>query len=201
MSTELAVINPVIDQAPAKAAPGQSMQYKTILADPPWTYRNRPPRGRTPYSTLTMAQLVAMGSQIRAVAAGNCHLYLWSTNAHLADALAVIEAWGFRYVQALIWFKTQMGLGSYFRHFTEPLLFSVRGNLRLLRRDLPSYFVERRTAHSRKPQAAYRLMEIASPAPRIELFARQRRQGWSTWGNEVDCDIDLYVPTPTNEMA
>ncbi len=201
MSTELAVINPVIDQAPAKTAPGQSMQYKTILADPPWTYRNRPPRGRTPYSTLTTAELVAMGSQIQALAAPNAHLYLWSTHAHLADALAVIEAWGFRYVQALIWFKTQMGLGSYFRHYTEPLLFAVRGDLRLLRRDLPSYFVEPRTKHSRKPQAAYRLMEIASLGPRLELFARERREGWAVWGNEVESDVVLNVPAIDKESA
>ena len=176
------------------------MKYKTILADPPWTFRHRTTRGAVSYPTLSVQQLIDMGPQIRKLAATNAHLYLWSTHSHLPDAFEIIEAWGFKYIQLITWFKKRMGLGFHFRHFTEPLLFAVRGNLRPSRRDLPSYIVERSTRHSRKPQAAYRLMEIASPSPRLELFARERRDGWDAWGNEVDCDVDLYVPAIRKEV-
>lgn len=168
--------------------------YQTILADPPWTFRYRSTRGAVTYPTLSAQQLIGMGPQIQNLAALNCHLYFWSTHVHLPDAFDIIEAWGFRYVQVINWFKVRMGLGYYFRHFTEPLLFAVRGNLRLKRRDLPSYIVEPRTKHSKKPQAAYRLIEVASPGPRLELFARERREGWSAWGNEVLSDVTLDVP-------
>lgn len=177
------------------------MKYKTIMADPPWRFRVRPSQGAVPYPTLSTQQLVAMGPQVQSLAHTNSHLYLWSTHSHLPDALAIIEAWGFRYIQVITWFKQRMGLGFYFRHFTEPLLFSVRGNLRVFRRDLPSYFVERSTQHSRKPQAAYRLMEVASPGPRLELFARHRRDGWDAWGNEVRCNVELNVPAMRKEVA
>lgn len=170
------------------------MKYKTILADPPWTFRCRPSEGGVPYPTLSTKQLIAMGPQIQNFAAPKAHLYLWSTDSHVGEAFQVIEAWGFRYIQIITWFKDRMGLGFHFRHFTEPLLFAVRGNLRLFRRDLPSYFVEHSTQHSRKPQAAYRLMEVASPSPRLELFARERRDGWDSWGDEVASDICLDVP-------
>lgn len=177
------------------------MNYTTIMADPPWTFRHRSTRGGVPYPTLSVQQLRGMGPQIHKLAATNAHLYLWTTHVHLPDALQVMDARGYRYIQPIQWFKEAMGLGYYFRNYTELLLFAVRGNLRLLRRDLPDYIVERRTDHSRKPQAAYRLIEAASPGPRLELFARQRRDDWHAWGDEVDCDIDLIVPATVKEIA
>ena len=177
------------------------MKYTTILADPPWTFRHRSTRGAVSYPTLAVQQLKDMGPQIQDLAATDAHLYIWTTHVHLPDALQVIDAWGYRYIQPIKWFKKTMGLGYYFRSHTEILLFGVRGRLRLLRRDLPDYIVEQRTQHSRKPQAAYRLMEVASPEPRLELFARERREGWDAWGNEVECDIDLQVPAVRKETA
>ena len=40
-----------------------------------------------------------------------------------------------------------------------------------------------------KPDAAYELVESVSPGPRLELFARRKRNDWHTWGNEVPCDV------------
>lgn len=170
------------------------MKYKTILADPPWTFRHRSSRGAVTYPTLSVQQLIDMAPQVEKLANPNCHLYLWCTHVHLPDAFEIIEAWGFRYIQVITWFKPPMGLGFYFRQFTEPLLFCVRGRLRLSRRDLPNYVVEPRTMHSCKPIAVYRMIELGSHAPRLELFARERREGWHSWGNEVASDICLDVP-------
>ena len=178
-----------------------TLRYKTIYADPPWTFRHRTTRGAVPYSTLSVRQLKDMGPQIQNFAAPKAHLYLWSTDSHVGDAFQVIEAWGFRYIQIITWFKNRTGLGFYFRHHTEQLLFAVRGQLPLRRRDLPNYFVEPRTQHSRKPEAAYRLIEVASPSPRLELFARHRREGWDAWGDEIQSDVSIRVPDHKKGVA
>jgi len=35
------------------------------------------------------------------------------------------------------------------------------------------------------------MIEKVSHAPRLELFARRRFEGWDSWGNEVSNDIVL----------
>lgn len=177
------------------------MKYKTLVADPPWTFKYRPTQGAVPYPTLSTPQLIAMGPQIQDLAATDSHLYLWSTHSHLADALGVIGAWGFRFIQAIPWDKERMGLGHYFRNRTELLLFAVRGHLRLKRRDLVAFIREVRREHSRKPEAAYRLIEAGSPGPRLELFARRCRDGWDAWGNEIQSAISIRVPDQKKEVA
>ena len=175
--------------------------FRTILADPPWRFRSAHPACKAPYPTLGIEHILAMSEQVQRLAAKDAHLYLWSTHAHLREALEVMEAWGFRYIQVLTWDKRRMGFGYYFRHYTEPLLFGVRGNLRVIPRNLPSLFSETRTQHSKKPEASYLLIEKSSPGPRLELFARQRRAGWKVWGNEVDSDIELVIPGMEGGMA
>ena len=63
------------------------MQYKTIYADPPWTFRCRPSQGTVPYPTLSTKQLIAMGPQIQNLAAPDAHLYMWSTHSHFPEAV------------------------------------------------------------------------------------------------------------------
>ena len=49
-----------------------------------------------------------------------------------------------------------------------------------------------RMEHSVKPQEVRnRIVELIGDLPRIELFARQKTEGWDVWGNEVKSDIEL----------
>ena len=87
--------------------------------------------------------------------------------------------------------KLQIGLGQYLRGSHELLLLGVRGSgmaptVRTDARDVPSVMFGRRGAHSRKPESSYTLIERVSKGPRVELFARSKRRGWISWGNEVD---------------
>jgi len=157
--------------------------------------------GGLPYPSLQTDQIERMRSQVLQYMARNAHLYLWTTHSHLPDALKVMDAWGFVYKHLITWFKDRMGLGYYFRNHTEFLLFGVRGSLSTRANDLLDYVEERATQHSRKPGAAYTLIERASPGPRLELFARRRRLGWSVWGNEVSSDISLVVPPRRNRKS
>lgn len=170
------------------------MSYRTLYADIPWRFQFHYGKGRLPYPTISTAQACAMGDQIASMTAEHAHLYLWSTHVHLPDALDVMKAWDFRYIQVIPWDKLRMGLGHYFRHRTELLLFGVRGSLRIPRRDLLALIRERSSRHSQKPEKAYELIEAASPGPRLELFARRKRPGWDAWGNEVQSNIKLVVP-------
>ncbi len=177
--------------------------FKTVLADPPWRFTNRtgkvaPEHRRLDrYSTMTLAAIKDI--EVAEVAAKNSHLYLWVPNALLPDGLAVMDAWGFRYVSNVVWAKRRKdggpdgrGVGFYFRNVTEILLFGVRGSMRTLapaRRQV-NMIETRKREHSRKPDEQYELIEACSPGPHLELFARHPRKGWSVWGDESLDDIE-----------
>ena len=108
----------------------------------------------------------------------------------MQDAFKVIEAWGFRYITTITWFKDKIGLGQYFRGITEHCLFAVKGNLpyKIIdgkRAQGKTGFYEAKREHSRKPKTMREMIELVSYAPRIELFAREKFDGWDYWGNEI----------------
>lgn len=183
-------------------------RFATVLADPPWQFRNRtgkvaPEHRRlTRYGTLTLDDIAAL--PVAAAAAERAHLYLWVPNALLPEGLAVMAAWGFRYKSNLVWHKVRKdggpdgrGVGFYFRNVTELLLFGTRGkDARTLapgRRQV-NFLATQKREHSRKPDEQYELIERCSWGPYLELFARGTRPGWSTWGEQAD---DGYRPTWT----
>jgi N6-adenosine-specific RNA methylase IME4 len=174
-------------------------QYGTILIDPPWRFRNRtgkvgPEHRRLHrYATMSFAEIARL--PVEPLALPNSHLYLWSPNALLPEALSIMEAWGFTYKTNLVWYKTRKdggpdgrGVGFYFRNVTELLLFGVKDQLRTLppgRRQV-NIVLSHKHEHSRKPAAMHDLIEQCSPGPWVELFARTRMAGWTQWGNELE---------------
>jgi N6-adenosine-specific RNA methylase IME4 len=176
-------------------------RFGTILIDPPWRFQNRtgkmaPEHRRLArYRTLSLAEIAAL--PVGELALPKSHLYLWSPNALLPEALAAVRAWGFDYKTNLVWYKVRKdggpdgrGVGFYFRNVTELLLFGVKGQLRTLKpgRRQVNVVVDRKQEHSRKPDAVYDVIEACSPPPYLELFARRRRAGWVSWGDEADSD-------------
>ncbi|MBI4617074.1 MAG: S-adenosylmethionine-binding protein [Planctomycetes bacterium] len=174
-------------------------RFGTILIDPPWRFTNRtgkvgPEHRRLHrYETLSFDEIAAL--PVGTLAAPKSHLYLWTPNALLPEAIEILRAWGFTYKTNIVWLKIRKdrgpdgrGVGFYFRNVTEMLLFGVKGRIRTLapgRRQV-NVVLERKQEHSRKPDGAYRLIEECSPEPFLELFARRRRPGWEQWGDEVD---------------
>jgi len=127
---------------------------------------------------------------IQNIADDNCHLYLWVTNNFLKAGLQVMEAWGFRYITTITWNKDKIGLGQYFRGLTEHCLFGVKGNLpyKIIndkRQQGVTGFYAPKSKHSEKPQEMRDMIEKVSYEPFIELFARQKFDGWDAWGNEI----------------
>jgi N6-adenosine-specific RNA methylase IME4 len=178
---------------------GLSGQYGTMLVDPPWRFQNRtgkmaPEHKRLHrYDTMTFEDIAAL--PVREFALPKSHLYLWTPNALITEALSIMKAWGFTYKTNIVWLKVRKdgepdgrGVGFYFRNVTELILFGVRGNLRTLApgRSQVNCIITRKQEHSRKPDEQYSIIEACSPAPYLELFARKRTPGWTSWGDQAE---------------
>ena len=136
----------------------------------------------------------------------DAHLYLWTTNAFMVEAHALAEAWGFVQKTIITWTKIRqadgqpsMKMGYYYRGATEHCLFCVRGKLKLIGPAAPTAILSDRLPHSQKPEKFYRMVEEQSPGPYLELFARRKRLGWSSWGNEVPCDVQIDTSNDRTE--
>jgi len=193
--SELDQAYPTLDEF----AKGYQGHYGTILIDPPWRFQNRtgkvaPEHRRLDrYSTLSLAELKAL--PVGELGANPSHLYMWCPNALLGDGLELMKAWGYTYKTNLVWYKVRKdggpdgrGVGFYFRNVTELVLFGIKGKLRTLPpgRRQTNIIVQRKREHSKKPCEQYGIIEDCSPGPHLELFARERREGWDAWGDQVD---------------
>jgi N6-adenosine-specific RNA methylase IME4 len=179
------------------------MRYKTIVMDPPWheVGGGRIKRGADRHYPLIKTPdmpAVIFGSGVFEPAE-DCHLYMWATANHLPDAIWLMGALGFKYKSNVVWAKGgPKGLGQYFRMQHEHLLFGVRGkgyNVRTELKTLGSLIVADRGRHSQKPDAAFKLIEQRSQGPYLEMFARSERDGWVSFGNEIEQpnNIDLQL--------
>jgi N6-adenosine-specific RNA methylase IME4 len=192
--------------APPVAAPPRAGTYACIYADPPWLERGsgQIKRGADRHYPLMPTRAIA-ALPVESWAAPDAHLYCWVTNNFLPDGLAVVAAWGFRYVTMVSWFKDRIGIGQYYRGRTEHCLFAVRGRLPYrtkpdgLRAQGPTGFEEpelqdfsaARGEHSVKPEQMRRQIAIVSAGPYLELFARRPVDGWDVWGNEAMAEASL----------
>jgi N6-adenosine-specific RNA methylase IME4 len=175
-------------------------KFGTILADPPWQFQNRtgkmaPEHRRLArYGTLELPDILAL--PVAHLASEKSHLYLWVPNALLPEGLQVMKAWGFEYKSNIVWHKIRKdggpdgrGVGFYFRNTTELVLFGVRGkDVRTLapgRRQVNIIKTMKRE-HSRKPDELFPIVEACSWGPRLELFARGPRPGWTVWGDQAE---------------
>lgn len=177
------------------------MKYRTILADPPWAMKLtgsylkvrhlRP--AKLVYPTMTVDEIKAM--PVAEMAEIGAHLWLWVTNQFLEAGFQVMRAWGFKYLAPITWCKPS-GLGNYFIHRTEHILFGYKDRCEFNKaRYVPNvYHWPPATPgnHSQKPAGSYALIESISDEPRLELFARPISPlfpgipSWTSMGNEMD---------------
>jgi len=189
-------------------------KFGTILADPPWRFLNStgkvaPEHKRLArYSTMTLEEIKEL--PVAMYAAEPSNLYLWVPNALLPEGLEVMRAWGFHYKANFVWHKIRKdggpdgrGVGFYFRNVTEIILFGTRGkNARTLapgRRQV-NFLATQKREHSRKPDEIFPIIEACSRGPRLELFAREKRRGWTVWGNQAPEKEDTFTG-PTHGRA
>jgi N6-adenosine-specific RNA methylase IME4 len=174
-------------------------KYGTIYGDPPWLYDNQATRAATVgkrvdgkakhYEGMTVEEICAL--PIAELAAENCHLHLWTTNAFLFRCPEIFAAWGFEFRSTFAWVKPQIGIGNYWRNSHEILLTAIRGpdSKHFNDSSLRSWLEADRTRHSAKPPIIREFLKRASAGPRLELFGREAVHGWDVWGNEVSSDL------------
>ena len=182
---------------------GRLKKYQIIYADPPWEYRlfSNSEGGRTAASHYQTMRLVDIYSlPINKIADKNCILFMWATYPCLPEALHTIRSWGFFYkTVAFTWVKKNKkadswfwGMGSWTRANAEICLIATIGNPKRISASVHSVIDSRIRNHSQKPdEAKERIVKLCGDEPRIELFARQKTEGWDVWGNEVESDIKL----------
>jgi N6-adenosine-specific RNA methylase IME4 len=186
--------------------------FRAILADPPWRFKsytslddeNWDIRRDVEKHYGTMSPDDIMGLPIAGLThPEGCHLFLWTTGPFLETSFDVIKAWGFKYSAiAFCWVKMRRGkerlyfpleesdlhlaLGHTTRHNVELVLLGRRGNPKRLAKDVREVILSPVREHSRKPQETHKRIERYCDGPYLELFAREQRPGWSTWGNETE---------------
>ena len=177
--------------------PFPDQTFHCIVADPPWQLDTGPDvmhgTGERGHDDLAYTQMSveAIGAlDVASIAAPDAHLYLWTTNRYVEAAYGVARAWGFQPSALLVWCKAPrgIGLGDTFRQTAEYVLFARRGSLPARRIVERTWFEWPRGAHSVKPDAFYALVESVTPPPYIDLFARETRPQWATWGAEAPSD-------------
>lgn len=179
--------------------------FGAVLADCPWHFQpyshigptapDRAPR----YNTMRVQDIAAL--PVHQLAAPDCALFMWGIWVMLPQVLRVISDWGFSYKTcAFNWSKadvsqidmfhdnaeTQLGLGYWVRQDSEFCLLATRGRPKRRSASVHQGIIERRREHSRKPDCVHRRIEQLVDGPYLELFARQRRPNWSSWGDEVE---------------
>lgn len=181
-----------IEKLKEQAAGNQDMdtscQYPVIYADPPWNYDFSGSDNRdldNQYPTMDLESI--LGMPVDQLATSDCVLFLWTTAPKLPEGMEVLDRWGFTYKTCAIWDKEKIGMGYWFRQQSELLLVATRGSIPPPEpSNRPSSVIRSpREKHSQKPEKVYQIIEAMYPdLPRIELFARNRREGWSAFGNE-----------------
>ena len=169
--------------------------YKTILCDPPWPEKGGGVirRGADRHYDLMSVKAIAALPVQNLVHPHGAHLYLWTTNNYLADAITILQGWGFIYKTCITWQKNgNPGLGQYFRGLSEHVLFAVT-KTRLPYKTIAgkraqgvTAFTSPRKEHSCKPDELRQMAERVSYSPRIELFARENCPDWTCVGAELD---------------
>ncbi len=138
---------------------------------------------------------------VSSICDNNCYLFLWTTAPYIQEGLDVLKAWGFElFTIAFTWIKMNKktdslfwGMGNATRANAEYVLLGRRGKLERIARNIHSVLLSKYEKHSKKPDEIRKRIELLyGDLPRIELFARQKTEGWDVWGNEVKSDIELF---------
>jgi N6-adenosine-specific RNA methylase IME4 len=189
-------------------------KFAVILIDPPWeytTYSEDTGQGRSAeahYPTMSAGDIASL--PVGDLAADDCALFMWATWPTIQQAFAVGTAWGFEYKTcAFTWAKVKkglapdthlrlnddsnwhMGMGFWTRANSEVCLLFVKGSPKRQNADVRQLIVASVRKHSQKPDEQYERIERLVKGPYLELFAREKREGWFAWGNEVEPDISF----------
>ena len=176
--------------------PFPNKKYQIIYADPPWSYRDKALAGNrgAGFKYPTQEKDWIDNLPVSEIADKNCVLFLWVTMPKLNECWQLIEKWGFEYkTVGFTWVKKNKkapswfwGMGGWTRANAELCLIATKGKPKRIDAGVHSVIDTNIQAHSQKPdEARERIIKLMGDLPRIELFAREKTDGWDVWGNEA----------------
>ena len=172
-------------------------KYNIIYADPPWHYLSWSEKGgaRSPHKHYDCMNIEDIKNlPIKHISNKDCILFIWIPFPFLDQGLEVIKKWDFEYkTVSFNWVKKNKiadslfwGMGRWTRSNSEICLLAIKGKPKRISAKVHQVIIEKIREHSRKPDCVRdRIVELCGDLPRIELFARQKVDGWDCWGNEV----------------
>jgi len=178
------------------------MKYKIIYADPAWSYKDKALAGNRgagcKYDVMSIDDIKNL--PVKELADKDCVLFMWVTMPKLNECFDVIKEWGFEYkTVGFTWVKLNknkptpfMGMGRWTRANAELCLIATKGKPSRISASVHSVIETPIERHSKKPhEARKRILELMGDLPRVELFARDKVDGWDSWGNEIESDITI----------
>lgn len=176
--------------------------FALIVADPPWSYKNFSDAAHgaavSAYDTMRYDEIAAI--PVASWAAETCVLALWGTWPKLEEAVQLVWDWGFEFKTGFPWVKTlpqkgeiRRGIGFWVQGASEFVLIGTKGEperqktapqIGLLCGSERQFYAPR-LEHSKKPEDLQSWLEARFAGPRLELFARRERPGWTTWGRDT----------------
>jgi N6-adenosine-specific RNA methylase IME4 len=153
-------------------------RFDVIVVDPPWPY----PDHKTDYPSMPLDDIRAL--PIHRLAADDAVLFLWVTNAMLRYVYPLLDAWGFVEKTILTWHKPKPGIGTYLRSTTEHAVLAIRGKPEIMLTTQTTLLRATGREPGRKPDEFYDLVTSLCRGRRLDMFARETRKGWTTWGSD-----------------
>lgn len=162
-------------------------KFEVIVIDPPWNYGTRfdsqARKVANPYPEMNQEEL----KKLKIPACDDSVIFLWTTHRFIFDAKELLEHWGFKYKNIIVWDKEKIGIGDLFRMQCEFCLVGFKGkpvfNNNNKWRDI---FTEQRREHSRKPDFFYTMIDELCVGRKLDFFSRQSREDWIVFGNELN---------------
>lgn len=174
--------------------PFPNKKYQIIYADPPWSYNDKMSgHGGAVDEYQTQSKNWICDLPVKDISEKDSVLFLWAVSPLLQEALEVVKAWGFKYITvAFVWSKhtknkkKASNLGRWTMGNVEVCLLGRKGKPQRICKNIKQLVEAERTRHSAKPdEVRKRIVKLMGDISRIELFARQKTDGWDVWGNEV----------------
>lgn len=185
------------------------MTFDIVYADPPWDYENWNKKWHQEhaeskwagkkYPLMTHEDMCNL--EVGRIASKDAVLFLWTISTMIPKALMVMDGWGFKYkTVAFVWVKKNkikdsffMGMGFWTRSNAEICLLGVKGKpLPRVSRSVQQIVYSPVRKHSQKPdEVRERIVTLLGDRPRVELFAREKVDGWTSWGNEIESDLEI----------
>lgn len=165
--------------------------FRVIVVDPPWKYDNRADdashRASNPYPSMSIEEI--KGMDIGSIAHADSVLWMWTTNSHIPESFAIVEAWGFTYKTILTWVKDRMGTGDWLRGKTEHCLLCVKGKPTIKLTNQTTAISGPMREHSRKPEEFYELVEELCPGAKMGDSAQKE------WALHVASKGNVVLPS------